>query len=183
MRTTLRNCDVPWAISPTAGGITLIHEETDVSPQCRVVLGAGRLTSDGRTDLRRVEIVFEDAYFTRTAPHDDTSCPSSYGFEILNEYDGSADGYSNWRCEQWAESGICPDSGFYVAVLSDWIGAVPNMYRDNSNHYLLDGRDGHVELIASKYEWSEWTIDGNVSEPWSDVWPLESAVYRSNSGL
>ena len=179
MTTTLRNCEVPWSISPSSSGVTLIHEETDVEPLCRVVLGAGRLNSDGRTDLRRIEIVFELAYFTRTTPHSDYHGPSEYGFDVVDEYQGNQ--HNEWRKQQWLETGICPDSGFYVADSSDWLESVPKFCKREFKHYLLDGRDGHVELLASKYRWAEWMPDENRLD-WSEVWPLETAVHNSTNG-
>ena len=182
MVTSLRNCEVPWAISPTGSGLTLIHEETDVSPKCRVVLGAGRLTPDGRTDFRRIELVFELAYFTRTTPHDDSQSASDYGFSVIDEYGGDINTYLEWRKHEWRKTGVCPNPGFYIAESSDWLATVPDFFKQNCNHYLLDGRDGHVELIASQYRWSEWLIDEKTNREWSEIWPLDDAAYHSENG-
>lgn len=181
MATTLRNCEVPWAISPTCSGVTLIHEETDVAPNCRVVLGAGRLNPDGLTDVRRIELVFELAYFTRTTPHDDSQSASDYGFNVVDEYNGDMNAYIHWCKQQWTKTGICPNSGFHVAERSDWLESVPEFYRQHCNHYLLDGRDGHVELLASKYRWAEWVVGENNNREWSEVWPLNTAVAQSEN--
>ncbi len=179
MGTTLRNCRVPWSISPSGSGVTLIHEETDVSPKCRVVLAAGRLAPDGRTDWRRIELQFDLAYFARTTPHDDSQSPSDYGFHVADRYQGDMDLYLQWRKELWTDTGICPDSGFYVASQSDWLESVPDFYRQRCKHYLFDGRDGHVELLASQYRWTEWIVAENNKLEWSDVWPVVSAIYQS----
>ena len=181
METSLRNCKVPWSISPSASGVTLIHEETDVAPNCRVVLGGGRLQQDGRTDWRRIELVFELAYFTRTTPHDDSASTSDYGFDVVDGYDGDMELYVQWRQRQWTETGLCPNSGFYIAESSDWLDSIPNRYRESCNHYLLDGGDGHVELLASNYRWAEWAVDENIQRAWSDRWPLEISLHQSKS--
>lgn len=179
MLTRLRNCEVPWAISPTSSGITLIHEETDVSPKCRVVLGAGRLNSDGLTDLRRIELVFELAFFARATPHGDSQSPPDYGFEIIDDYDDDISLYLEWRHQKWITTGVCPDSGFYIAESSVWLASLDEFYRENCNHYLLDGRDGHVELLAAKYHWAEWILEEDNNRDWTEIWPLETAVDRS----
>ena len=63
--TILKPCRVPWSISPTVSCLTLRHEEADSAPECSVVFGAGRLRDDDLTDSRRVELVFEECYYSR----------------------------------------------------------------------------------------------------------------------
>src|SRR3954453_15224816 len=118
MKTLLTPCRVPWAISPTTSGLTLTHTETDVAPECTVVLGGGRLQADGRTDDRRIELAFDRCYFARIGPHCDTEGIEAIGYEMVGKYEGSMDDYLTWRASHWRATGLCPNSGFYVAVQS-----------------------------------------------------------------
>jgi hypothetical protein len=153
---------VPWSISPTESGLTLGHCETHVEPECSVVFGAGRLRDDDRTDLRRVELVFEGCYHARVGPHSDTENIEAIGYEIVQPFEFDPANYLWRRSRVWRESGFCPDSGFYVALESAWLAGLPDHFRLGSRHYVVDGRDGYVELIARRFRWREWLwLDGH----------------------
>jgi hypothetical protein len=162
MNTTIQTpCLVPWKISPTASAVTLLHTETDVAPECTVLVGAGRLRDDGKVDLRRIEITFDSCYFTRGGPHGDTEGIEALGYEVDPRRETiDVERFSS----AWQASGFCPDSGFYVAKRSSWLQSVPQIYRSGARHYVVDGRDGYVELIARGFRWRErvytrdWTI-------------------------
>jgi hypothetical protein len=142
--------------------LTLRHCETDVEPECSVVFGAGRLRDDDRTDSRRVELVFEGCYHARVGPHSDTESIEAIGYEIVDPLESDAANYLLRRSRLWRESGFCPDSGFYVALESAWLAGLPDRFRFGSRHYVVDGRDGYVELIARRFRWREWLwIEGD----------------------
>ena len=118
MPVILKACRVPWDISPS-GALTLTHTETDVSPECSVVFGGGRLGEDGRIDIR-IEISFEHAWFARCGPKRDNDDITSIGYEVTGAYDGPSLSYLDWRRTRWRQTGLCPDPGFFVATRSDW---------------------------------------------------------------
>lgn len=149
-------CRVPWAISPTTSGITLTHSESDSEPECTVVLGGGRLNVDGSTDDRRIELEFLHCYYARCGQHCDTEDIEAIGYKIASRYDGKMADYLDWRQKMWLSSGYCPDSGFYLAAQSAWLCSLPDEYQKAAHHYVLDGRDGYVELIARGFKWREW---------------------------
>jgi hypothetical protein len=162
--TILKPCRVPWSISPTMSGVTLTHCETDVAPECSVVFGAGRLQDNDRTDSRRVELVFEACYYARIGPHSDTEGIEAIGYEVVDPFEFDASDYLSLRSRLWRASGLCPDSGFYVALHSEWLAGLPDYFRESFRHYVVDGRDGYVELIARRFKWREWLWDEGERE-------------------
>jgi hypothetical protein len=124
MTVVLKPCLVPWAVSPSMSGVTLIHAETDVAPECSVVFGGGRLNEDGRRDLRRIELSFSQAHFTRTGAHHDNVDVESIGYRIEGEYEGRLQDYLDWLARHWRETGFAPRPGFYVATESDWLDSI-----------------------------------------------------------
>jgi hypothetical protein len=159
--TILTPCLVPWAISPSGSGVTLTHSESDVEPECTVVFVAGRLGQDDRTDIRHVEIVFNQCYHARVGPHSDSEGVEALGY-VIDPPRPSAEDYLNWRVRHWRETGSCPDSGFYVAKRSAWLESLPNFFRPDFRHYVVDGRDGYVELIAREFKWREWEVENQA---------------------
>ena len=137
-------------------GVTIVHSESPVKPECTVTLGANRLGTDGKTAMCRVEIRFELAYFARIGPHDDYVTVESIGYAIEPTFEGDVGDYLQWRLRHWKETGNSPDSGFYVARQSEWLATVPELFRQNARHYVVDGRDGYVEVIACRYHWRKW---------------------------
>ncbi len=156
LKTVLIPCGVPWSISPSTSGVTLIHRETDVQPECSVVFGGGRLQDSGRTDDRRIEITFNLCYYSRTGPHSDTEGVEAIGYDVVQSFEGAGRDYLEWRQKEWQKNGLCPDSGFYVAHESAWLQSLPNFFHKDYRHYVIDGRDGYVELIAKSFKWREW---------------------------
>jgi len=156
MPTILTPCRVPWAISPTASAVTLVHSEDDVEPKCKIVLGGGRLTKGLRTDSRRIDITFKKCYHARLGPHHDSQTIEAIGYQIAESYTGDTNAYIDWRHRTWIETGNCPDSGFYVARQSEWIPTLPGFFQRGFQHYVVDGRDGYVELVATQFTWQEW---------------------------
>lgn len=179
METILKPCRVPWAISPSTSGITLTHVETDVRPECLVVLGGYRPNEDGRMRDCRVEIEFDLCYYARCGPHDDSADIESIGYRIAGKFNGDTKDYLKWLEREWKATGSCPDSGFYVATQSAWLASVPEFYQKDFRHYVVDGRDGYVELIARRFKWREWLWEeGHREEA-----PSKGPVIGSAEGI
>ena len=155
METIVTPCRVPWMVSPSGSGVTLSHGEGDTEPQCTVVLGAGRLREDDRTDGRRVEIAFDMCYHARVGVHGDGEGVEALGYKVDDPVLAGVD-YLDWLVRRWRETGFCPRSGFWVATRSAWLDGLPGYFRRDSRHYIVDGRDGYVELIARRFRWREW---------------------------
>lgn len=136
---------------------------------CSVVFGAGRLCADDLIDLRRIEITFKSAYFARCGPHDDSEGIEAIGYMVdggEEPYAGLPIDYVRWSAQQWRERGHCPESGFYVAKSSDWLDTALG-YRKHPamRHFVIDGRDGYVEVLAESFTWREWMwLDGSRDE-------------------
>lgn len=74
---------------------------------------------------------------------------------------------NSWEAEQkrWIETGVCPDPGFWFSMDSAWLEAERNSWAtrqrtrhgpEDAVHFLLDGRDGYVEILASAFTWQAW---------------------------
>ncbi len=136
--------------------VTLTHSESDIEPECTVVIGGGRLNEDSLVDSRRIEIAFSECHYSRSGPHEDTEGVEAIGYQVKPSYDGEMNEYLEWRVREWRAIGFCPDSGFYVAIASEWLSQLPNVFRNGFKHYVVDGRDGYVELVARRFRWREW---------------------------
>jgi hypothetical protein len=156
LKTTLIPCRVPWSVSPSMSGVTLFHSETDVEPECSVVFGGGRLQVNGRTDSRRIEITFKLCFYSRTGPHSDSEGVEAIGYSVAEGFAGDMRDYLEWRRNKWQKDGVCPTPGFYVARESEWLQSLPEFFQKDFRHYVVDGRDGYVELIAQSFKWREW---------------------------
>jgi len=107
---------------------------------------------------RTVKISFTRGHWARFSP--------SYGdHEVVDEsaYDWTAVS-GQWSPEEdiaehlrrfdelWAETGLCPDPGFYQVIGSAWLEEVAKgnlVYK----HYLALGSDAYVEVIAAEATW------------------------------
>lgn len=156
MTVVLTPCRVPWAVSPSMSGLTLLHSESDVEPECSITFGGGRLGDDGLTDIRSIELQFKLASYTRTAPKGDDEDIEASGFSVSGGFEGPVEDYLNWLRRTWRSTGFCPNSGFYIVANSEWLRSVRKMYGYAPRHYLLAGRDGFIEVIADSYCWREW---------------------------
>jgi len=179
METILTPCKVPWSISPTDSGVTLVHSESMEGPTCTVVCGAGRLGEDDRTDDRRIEIIFQACFYARLGPHPDTEGIESIGYRVEPTYNGHMGDYLAWRAHQWRGTGNCPDSGFYVARQSAWLATLPEFYQTECRHYVVDGRDGYAEVIASDFIWHEWLgLEGRRDDA-----PFKGPYFATGEGV
>ncbi|MFO0939682.1 MAG: hypothetical protein U0930_02830 [Pirellulales bacterium] len=149
MSDVLKHCRVPWTVSPS-GGICLLYEETDTAPICYVTFPASRISRDGLLDSRLVRIDFVGGAFTKTHWHDDRSGPESIGYTVIESRKEC------WpRCENWKFGALCPSPCFYKVENSTWIPGLPALFHSH-HHFLIDGRDGCIEIIAERYHWKEW---------------------------
>lgn len=136
-------------VSPS-GGLELRHMETDVASECSVRFPAGRINADGKLDQRFVVVSFTGGAFARVQWHDDTS-----GVECLG-YGSPKLAVDEWpMLDTWTIGDVCPDPMFYLVLHSTWIPELPSHFARH-RHYILDGRDGCVEIVAESYHWCEW---------------------------
>ncbi len=179
METILKPCRVPWDVSPSMSGVTLIHSESDTEPECSVIFGGMSMNQVGKVDSRRIEVIFKHGYYTRTGYHND----DDVAVEILNYkvdfYEEKMNDYLSWRTKKWKESGLCPDPSFYVAKQSGWLSTLPSIFQEGFFHYIIDGRDGYVEIIAKGYKWREWLWNSHHR----DEAPSKGPVVRSGKGI
>jgi len=80
---------------------------------------------------------------------------------------------------QWRVTGNCPNPGFYVAKQSAWLESMPDFFRRDFRHYVVEGRDGYVELIARNFKWREWLW----TEGQRDLVPERSPVVGEGQGV
>ena len=179
MNAILKPIPVPWSVSPSMSGVTLIHSETYVAPECTVILGANRMSTEGHLESCRVDIAFSLSYFAKVGPHNDSESIESIGYTVKDQYEGGAASYIEWRNRAWRASGKCLDSGFYVAEHSEWIMTLPPFFHRDFRHYVIDGRDGYVELIARRFSWKAWLwSSGNRDEA-----PMKGPVLDSGEEI
>src|SRR5262249_41025273 len=66
---------------------------------------------------------------------------------------------------EWLRTGVCQDPGFYFCTDSAWLRSERDSwaYRQRGHyrpedavHFLLNGRDGFVEILASGFSWRLW---------------------------
>lgn len=61
------------------------------------------------------------------------------------------------RIKFWEENGYYPDPGIYEIINSNVLSNKGSLYdplnRFKLKHYLINGNDSYVEIIASKYEY------------------------------
>lgn len=61
------------------------------------------------------------------------------------------------RIKYWEENGYYPDPGIYEIINSDVLSNKGSLYdplnRFKLKHYLINGNDSYIEIIASKYEY------------------------------
>jgi hypothetical protein len=135
-------------------------------PECSVEFGTMMPRPTPPYEEFWVRLDFELAAFASTKPHrDDENLLNVSGYNIVpraraNDYAAS----QNDRAE-WLRTGICPDPSFYFSVDSRWLETERSSWAarqrtdrqpENAVHFLLDGRDGYVEILASGFRWRAW---------------------------
>jgi hypothetical protein len=113
-----------------------------------------------------VRVDFELAAFVSTKPHrDDESVAEVSGYDSVPER--RPGGYAALQQEEaeWLRTGTCPDPSFYFSGASSWLETVRHSWAarqrtsrrpEDAVHFLLDGRDGYIEMIASGFSWRAW---------------------------
>lgn len=170
MADKFRACLLPWRVWPW--GLTLTHSDTDTVPDCVVQFGALVARSDPPFESIWVRVDFELGGFARTTPHrDDEDLRAASGYDItpLSQYDGLTGGDEQETAE-WLRTGLCPDPGLYFASDSSWLASVRQSWAaaqrtsrtaNEAVHFVIDGRDGYVEVIAAGFSWTAWSTDSS----------------------
>ncbi len=163
MNGTFHPCAVPWRIWPW--GLTLHHEDTDVLPACSVEFGVLMQPGVPSEELW-VRVDFEAAAFASASPHrDDEDLADVTGYDIVprRTVDGPAE--RQLEEEEWNRTELCPDPGFYFSTDSAWLDRSRRLWADRQRmdrspqdavHFLMDGRDGYLEILASGFTWRAW---------------------------
>jgi hypothetical protein len=190
MSGTFHACTLPWAIWPW--GITLTHSDTDVLPECSVEFGALVARPTRPYEELWVKVEFELAAFASAKPHrDDEDLVDISGYDIVpRRDDGSVGGWERREVE-WLRTGVCPDPSFYFSTNSRWLEAERSSWAarqrtdrrpDEAVHFLLDGRDGYVEILALGFTWRAWPQGRpRVSEVSGE--PTMSGEWRGDDGV
>jgi hypothetical protein len=164
MSDTFHACTLPWSIWPW--GLTLTHSDSDELPECSVEFGAMIVRPTFPYEELWVRVDFAHAAFASTKPHrDDEDLVDVSAYHIVPKR--RAGGYAGFQRNQaeWLRAGTCPDPSFYFSADSRWLqserhswAARQRMSRrpEDAVHFLLDGRDGYIEILASGFSWRAW---------------------------
>ncbi len=171
----LAPCQVPWMISPSMSGLTLLHSEDD-EPHCSVVVGGGRITESDRIDTRRIEVTFHECESSTFNMLRDGEDLESKGYALQSAArDVERSRYLQWFPAKWRSSGMCPESGLWVATGSP----DPALHQyGGRNVYVIAGRNGYAHLVASGFSWREWIWDSGSRE---DIPASRPVVARGTS--
>jgi hypothetical protein len=165
MSNTFRVCTLPWAIWPW--GIRLTHSDTDMRPECSVEFGAMLPRPTPPYEELWVKVEFELAAFASARPHrDDEDLDDVSGYDIVPRRRDESSGQRPYRdTADWLRTGCCPDPSFYFSIDSRWLETERRSWAarqrtsrapEDAVHFLLDGRDGYVEIVASGFTWQAW---------------------------
>jgi hypothetical protein len=155
-------CTLPWSIG--SWGLHLNHSDTDLLPECSVEFGAMMVRPAPPYEELWVRVEFELGAFASAIPHrDDEDLLDVSGYDIVPRRAG----LSSYEHQQavWLQAGLCPDPNFYFSTDSKWLTAERGSWaaRQRTNcppedaiHFLLDGRDGFIEVLASGFTWRAW---------------------------
>jgi hypothetical protein len=161
---TFSACSLPWRIWPW--GLSLTHGDTDVLPVCSVEFGVliVRATRPYKELWGRVD--FNLAAFVSAKPHrDDEDILDVTGYDILPRTRGSGFATYEEQQDEWLRTGVCPDPGFYFSTDTKWIDTEQQSWTERQRadlrpgeavHFLLDGRDGYIEILAASFTWRAW---------------------------
>jgi hypothetical protein len=155
MSDTFQVCTLPWRIWPW--DVSLFHSYTDVSPECSVEFGV-MVARPTRPYELWVKVDFEMAELVSAKPHaDDEGVFDVSGYDISPTVRDISQ-RERWEAE-WLQTGVCPDPRFYFSRDSRWLEA--ERQRNGAalraaTHFVLDGRDGYVEILAAGFTWQAW---------------------------
>jgi hypothetical protein len=106
------------------------------------------------------------AAFACAKPHrDDEELLDVTGYDIVpRRRDNGFDTYQDEQ-DEWLRTGLCPDPGFYFSANTTWLETERPSWTarqrghprpDEVIHFLLDGRDGYIEIFAVGFTWRAW---------------------------
>lgn len=165
-------CQVPWMVSQSTSGLTLTHTESDVEHDCSIVFGGGRLTEAGRIDSRRIEVVFHGCERSTLGQTLDDEDLQNKGYELRSEARAVAtDEYPRWLISQWRQTGICPESGLWVAA-----GVPVGTRSSQSKLFVIAGRNGYAEVVAAGFSWREWVWTDGQRDALANLPPIAKGL-------
>jgi len=135
-------------------------------PECSAEFGVMLPRPEPPYEEFWVRVDFELAAFASTKPHrDDENLLNVSGYDIVPRR--RAGGYAAFQLDEteWLRTGICPDPSFYFSTDSRWLEAERPSWAarqrtsrppEDAVHFLLDGRDGYIEILASGFSWRAW---------------------------
>jgi hypothetical protein len=164
MGDTFHACTLPWRIWPW--GVTLTHSDTDMLPECSMEFGAMVVRPKPPYEQLWVKVDFEMAAFASAKPHrDDETLEEVTGYDIVPSRGASSVEAHLAKEAEWLRSGLCPDPGVYFSGDSGWLATSRRSWAERQRtgrsphdavHFLLDGRDGYVEILAAGFSWRAW---------------------------
>jgi hypothetical protein len=136
-------------------------------PECSVEFGAVLPRPTPPYEELWVKVEFELAAFASARPHrDDEDLADVSGYDIVPRRRDERSGLRGYRNDaEWLRTGVCPDPSFYFSTDSTWLEAERQSWSERQRsgrpsedavHFLLDGRDGYVEVLASGFTWDAW---------------------------
>jgi hypothetical protein len=147
---------LPWMISPSVSDLRVqIVENGDATISAEVaVLPQTDPLANALADSR-VLLIFSSGQWVRTEPSfGDIEVIPPGMFERTLRFNTSHDFHDQIRefRQDWLSSGICPISNIYSVENSLWIRE-QNAARFGCQHYVIEGHDMWVELIAQSFQW------------------------------
>lgn len=149
----------PW-------GVTLTHADTDVLPMCSAEFGAIVARPTRPYGEFWVKVDFELAAFAAAKPRrDDEDTFDVSGYDLAAKRRNGGDAGMEQEEAEWLRTGLCPDPRFYFSTDSTWLDAERRSWAQRQRtrrrpeeavHFLLDGRDGYVEILAAGFRWRAW---------------------------
>lgn len=168
MPNVFRSCQLPWRIWPW--GLALSHSDTDVAPECTVEFGGMFVQPTPPYRRLWIKTRFASSAYAMAKPRRDNENLSDVtGYDIVAHRELFTPQTRERDETAWLETGICPDPGFYYSTDSDWLDGVRQHWAErqltsetpfSAVHFLLDGRDGYIEIAAAGFNWWAWT-EGN----------------------
>lgn len=157
-------CNLPWSIWPW--GLSLTHGDTDVLPECSVEFGVLIVQPTRPYRELWVRADFELAAFACAKPHrDDENLLGVTGYDIVPRRRGPGAATYEEQQDEWLRTGVCPDPGFYFSTATKWIDEERQSWTQRQRadlrpeevvHFLLNGRDGYIEILAAGFTWRAW---------------------------
>lgn len=141
---------VPWMISPSVPELKVsVVENGDAIVEADVTA-----VRDGSSaEHAGVEITFRAGQWVRTYPasSDTETFPTGLFDSDVYQTPPGEEGFRSFR-ELWATTGCCPTPGFYEVLDSRWLVEM-DAARFGCRHFVLEGHDMWLELLALDFAW------------------------------